>query len=98
MSREDQHFRLRLPAEIRARLEESAAEHRRSITAEILDRLERSYQPADIADFPEMAEQNRKLDEIIRSLQGATVLRTDGKEYPLRSESAPAPARKRGKK
>lgn len=43
MSREDQHFRLRLPADLREQIEAAAAESRRSLTAEILARLQASF-------------------------------------------------------
>ena len=42
MSAQDQQFKLRLPAEMRRYLEQSAREHKRSLTAEILARLEMS--------------------------------------------------------
>ncbi|NBJ13340.1 Arc family DNA-binding protein [Microvirga arsenatis] len=43
MSREDPHFRLRFPEELRAKVEKAAEANRRSMTAEILARLERSF-------------------------------------------------------
>jgi hypothetical protein len=43
MSREDLHFRLRIPEDLKKRIEESAAENRRSMTAEIVERLEESF-------------------------------------------------------
>lgn len=43
MARDDLHFRLRIPEELKARIEKSAAENNRSITAEIVSRLERSF-------------------------------------------------------
>jgi vacuolar-type H+-ATPase subunit E/Vma4 len=44
MAREDLHFRLRLPQEIKDRIEESAEANRRSITAEIIARLVQSLE------------------------------------------------------
>lgn len=43
MAREDSHFRLRIPGALKAQIEKSAAEANRSMTAEIISRLERSY-------------------------------------------------------
>jgi hypothetical protein len=44
MARDDLHFRLRIPDELKARVENAASENRRSMTAEIIDRLEKSFQ------------------------------------------------------
>lgn len=43
MAREDSHFRLRIPDALKAQIEKSAAENNRSMTAEIISRLEESY-------------------------------------------------------
>ncbi len=43
MAREDPHFRLRLPADLKARVEEAARASGRSINAEIVQRLEASF-------------------------------------------------------
>lgn len=43
MVREDLHFRLRIPDGLKAKISEAALENRRSMTAEIIDRLERSF-------------------------------------------------------
>jgi len=42
MAREDLHFRLRIPEELKNKIEAAAVEHRRSMTAEIVSRLEES--------------------------------------------------------
>jgi hypothetical protein len=42
MSREDPQFKLRLPAELKARIDQQAEANRRSINAEIIARLEAS--------------------------------------------------------
>lgn len=47
MARSDPPFNLRLPADLRGRLEDSAAHSGRSLTAEILTRLEQSYAGSD---------------------------------------------------
>ncbi|TCN30306.1 Arc family DNA-binding protein [Sinorhizobium americanum] len=57
MAREDLHFRLRIPEGLKNRIEDAAAENNRSMTAEIIDRLETSFAPlppemkAMIAEF-----------------------------------------------
>jgi RNase H-fold protein (predicted Holliday junction resolvase) len=43
MAREDLHFRLRIPEELKAKIEGAAQSNRRSMTAEIIDRLEASF-------------------------------------------------------
>ena len=43
MAREDLHFRLRIPAELKSQVEEAAENNHRSMTAEIVDRLENSF-------------------------------------------------------
>lgn len=44
MAREDLHFRLRIPDRLKKRVEEAAALHGRSMTAEIVARLTRSFE------------------------------------------------------
>jgi hypothetical protein len=43
MSREDPQFKLRLPAELKTRIDEMAAANHRSINAEIIARLESTF-------------------------------------------------------
>lgn len=43
MAREDLHFRLRIPEELKAKVEDSALDNHRSMTAEIIARLESSF-------------------------------------------------------
>jgi hypothetical protein len=43
MSRADQQFKLRMPAALRAKVEQAAKEARRSLNAEIVLRLEASF-------------------------------------------------------
>ena len=45
MSRDDPHFRLRIPEALKREIEASARENSRSITAEIVYRLEHSFLP-----------------------------------------------------
>ncbi|WP_104668364.1 Arc family DNA-binding protein [Ensifer adhaerens] len=43
MARQDPHFRLRIPEALKERIETAARANARSITAEIVERLERSF-------------------------------------------------------
>ncbi|MDM8346455.1 Arc family DNA-binding protein [Pseudochrobactrum sp. sp1633] len=43
MAREDLHFRLRIPEDLKNKIEEAASANRRSMTAEIVNRLETSF-------------------------------------------------------
>lgn len=45
MSREDSHFRLRIPEGLKAQVAKAAAENNRSMTAEIITRLEATFAP-----------------------------------------------------
>ena len=47
MARDDLHFRLRIPEALKERIEKSATTNNRSITAEIVSRLEQSFDQAD---------------------------------------------------
>lgn len=44
MARDDLHFRLRIPEALKAQVEEAAAANNRSLTAEIISRLEKSFE------------------------------------------------------
>jgi hypothetical protein len=43
MARDDPHFRLRIPAELKARIEHAATTNGRSVNAEIVAALEQKY-------------------------------------------------------
>jgi hypothetical protein len=43
MARDDLHFRLRIPEELKGAVEKAASDNRRSMTAEIVARLEQSF-------------------------------------------------------
>lgn len=46
MAREDLHFRLRIPEQLKKRIEESAEKNQRSMTAEMVERLDWSFDRA----------------------------------------------------
>lgn len=43
MARDDLHFRLRIPEKLKGLIEQAATSNNRSLTAEIVSRLERSF-------------------------------------------------------
>lgn len=72
MKRTDPQFKLRIPEELKARIDEAAKESRRSINAEIIARLEQSFpRSASFPLPPKLAEQiatlDRQVAEIMRS-------------------------------
>lgn len=70
MSRDDPQFKLRLPPELRDRIEQAAKESKRSINAEIVSRLELSFSHGE--DFAKYAS---KLDEAsIEIIRRTTVI------------------------
>ena len=69
MSRDDLHFRLRIPEELKARVETAARQNKRSMTAEIIHALEQAY-PAPTPLPPEF-------EALQSTLQRLVVLETD---------------------
>ncbi|ELI8237616.1 Arc family DNA-binding protein [Yersinia enterocolitica] len=67
MSREDPQLRIRLPIELKEKIEDSAKENNRSMNAEIVQRLDASY----LSEIPE--------DDVI-SAQDALQIATNAKE------------------
>lgn len=55
MAREDLHFRLRIPEDLKNKVEEAASLNRRSMTAEIVDRLEKSFLNQGSADVVQLS-------------------------------------------
>lgn len=48
MAKDDPYFRLRVPEKLKAQIEKSAAASNRSMTAEIISRLEKSYESDEL--------------------------------------------------
>lgn len=65
MTREDAHFKLRLPEDLRANLKSSAALNRRSLTAEIIQRLYQSLEDERIAYAAGVATSQKNAREIV---------------------------------
>ncbi|MFE3837538.1 Arc family DNA-binding protein [Pseudogemmobacter sonorensis] len=71
MSRDDPIFRLRLPDPLKDRLKELAETSRRSLTQEIVDRLEKSLVASDSAGVPDFSQPDRieSLEQEIENLR-----------------------------
>lgn len=64
MAREDLHFRLRIPEELKLKIEGAAQSNRRSMTAEIIDRLEASFGGEE-----KLWEEVHRLSDVVEELQ-----------------------------
>ncbi|CAN7301175.1 Arc family DNA-binding protein [Phyllobacterium sp. LjRoot231] len=76
MAREDLHFRLRIPEELKAKVDKSASDNHRSMTAEIVARLENSFVSNEHGTLGpnELSGAARVLYEAIEGLRGDTSL------------------------
>lgn len=67
MAREDLHFRLRIPEELKAKVEVAAAENHRSMTAEMVARLYESFDPEAVSqEFADHVQALQHSEEIRR--------------------------------
>lgn len=113
MSRDDPQFKLRLPADLKARIDQAAAENRRSINAELVARLEDSFIPRSMDDIErdslsklerELADlsiESFKLTHEMNSLQAMLAKTSESDARPLRerlAEIAPQVARLEARK
>ncbi|RVQ02077.1 Arc family DNA-binding protein [Sinorhizobium meliloti] len=48
MARQDPHFRLRLPEDLKSKIEDAATRNRRTMTSEIIARLESTFSREDV--------------------------------------------------
>ncbi|MDX0057924.1 Arc family DNA-binding protein [Sinorhizobium meliloti] len=48
MARQDPHFRLRIPEDLKSRIEDAATRNRRTMTSEIIARLESTFSREDV--------------------------------------------------
>jgi hypothetical protein len=87
MARTDPPFKIRMPDELKARIEQAAISNRRSMNAEIVSRLDASFSQgsgeaweAYVASFRRAAEAISKMDpaERVRLFAMPTVRNTDG--------------------
>jgi len=66
MARDDLHFRLRIPEDLKLRVEKAAKDNHRSMTAEIVATLEERYpQPEPITDYEFLAYLAEHLVELV---------------------------------
>lgn len=70
MSREDLHFRLRIPADLKEKVERSAQASNRSMTAEIIHRISLTFDEGYIAENNKQAVLHALLEEL-RSVDNA---------------------------
>ena len=104
MSRNDPQVNFRMPAELKSRLEEAAAQNKRSTTAEIVARLEASFQKSfTFADAiaedechrttPKFSEADVKaaIDQVFGKLlsEGAGLTATPKTKRPLSKQTRP---------
>lgn len=73
MTRQDPHFRLRIPEDLKKQIENAARANARSINAEIVSRLERSLALTDKRDF---AAEIEDICERLARLRDAELART----------------------
>lgn len=64
MSREINPFGLRMPADLKAQLEDAAHNSRRSLNAEIVARLQESFAPSEPLTINLIAEEETKMKDI----------------------------------
>jgi predicted transcriptional regulator len=68
MARDDLHFRLRIPDGLKARIEEAARANKRSMTGEIIARLESSF---SVEGAPDLNRRMSELEERVRKTEEA---------------------------
>lgn len=66
MAREDLHFRLRIPEDLKKRLRRASVLNARSITAEIIARLDASFV---VNDIPPIDPNNAELVDLVADLE-----------------------------
>ena len=74
MARTDQQFPLRLPPELKEKLENACKESGRSKNAEAVYRLEQSFEHQENSDIAQLKQQIERMDQTIKTL--ATTLQS----------------------
>lgn len=67
MAQNDPHFKIRMPPDLKDRLERAAKSQNRSITAEIVSRLEDSFPIPIQPDLPGLAQSDASMAELLRA-------------------------------
>ena len=68
MARTDQQFPLRLPPELKEKLENACKESGRSKNAEAVYRLEQSFEHQENSDIAQLKQQIERMDQTIKTL------------------------------
>ncbi|MDP9908248.1 hypothetical protein J2W27_000341 [Variovorax boronicumulans] len=105
MSREDAQMKIRLPAELKAGIDEAASANKRTLNAEIVARLQASFDaPAALAVRPDAYIISRLLDEQLRSRLQEVRSRAafykfeaDGLDYEIKELERQQPTPENGK-
>lgn len=77
---DDPQFKFRMPPDMKAALEESAKRSNRTLTAEILTRLEASLAQRSVPDLPETADMNADERSLVRMWRAMN----EGERFALR--------------
>ncbi|WP_173422591.1 Arc family DNA-binding protein [Ensifer adhaerens] len=84
MTRQDPHFRLRVPEVLKQQIEAAARTNARSITAEIVERLERSFALASENDGG-LASEIEDIRDRLGRVRDAVVARETDKDHSQNS-------------
>ena len=74
MAREYSQVNFRIPTKLKEKIEESASTNDRSITAELVARLEQSFEHQENSDITQLKQQIERMDQTIKTL--ATTLQS----------------------
>lgn len=74
MAREYSQVNFRIPTKLKEKIEESASTNDRSITAELVARLEQSFEHQENSDVAQLKQQIERMDQTIKTL--ATTLQS----------------------
>lgn len=68
MARNDPQMNLRVPMELKERIEKAALDNGRTITAEAVYRLEQSFEHQENSDIAQLKQQIERMDQTIKTL------------------------------
>ena len=68
MAREYSQVNFRIPTKLKEKIEESASTNERSITAELVARLEQSFEHQENSDVAQLKQQIERMDQTIKTL------------------------------
>lgn len=73
MARNDPQMNLRVPVELKEKIEKAAFDNNRTITAEAVSRLEQSFKPHQEIEIEELRKEIRNMNMTIHTLAEALV-------------------------